>query len=66
MTDQIKIRPRALPNYGVIEVQLDDATVADLWKLIDEAKEANIDYKHQPAGNIESSLKLEIRSDNSK
>lgn len=66
MTDQIKIRPRALPNFGVIEVQLDDDTVTDLWKLVDEAKEANIDYKHQLAGNIESSLKLDIRSDNSR
>ena len=43
---------RHFPNVGVIEGQLPEDTVDNLWKLIEEARKKPENMKHELAGNI--------------
>ena len=53
---------RQLPNNGVIEGKLPDDDIKNLWKLIDEAKKKPDDMRNELAGNITSSIRLDIQS----
>ena len=53
---------RTLPNNGVIEGKLPDDDIKNLWKLIDEAKKKPDDMRNELAGNITSSIRLDITS----
>ena len=53
---------RTLPNNGVIEGGLPEDDVKNLWKLIDEAKKKPDDMRNELAGNITSSIRLDIQS----
>ena len=52
----------SLPNQGIVEGKLPDNIVKDIWKLIEEAKETPYDANYGLAGNISSSLKLDLES----
>ena len=53
---------RQLPNNGVIEGKLPEDDIKNLWKLIDEAKKKPDDMRNELAGNITSSIRLDIQS----
>lgn len=56
----MEIKSRSLPNLGVVESKLSDSLYKDLWNLIEDAKVNKIDIKNTLAGNISSSLSLDI------
>ena len=58
----IELIVRSLPNNGVIEGKLPDDDIKNLWKLIDEAKKKPDDMRNELAGNITSSIRLDIQS----
>ena len=60
--NQIKIMPKNLPNIGVCETQLPRDIIENIWDLIEEAKKNPQDMKNELAGNIKSSLVLDVRS----
>ena len=51
--------PRHFPNIGVVEGQLPEDVVANLWTVINEAREKPEDMKPELAGNISSSIRLD-------
>ena len=53
---------RTLPDNGVIEGKLPEDDIKNLWKLIDEAKKKPEDMRNELAGNITSSIRLDITS----
>ena len=53
---------RSLPNNGVIEGKLPEDDIKNLWKLIDEDKKKPEDMRNELAGNITSSIRLDITS----
>ena len=53
---------RHFPNVGVVEGQLPKDTVDGLWKLIEESRKKPENMKHELAGNISSSIRLEHKS----
>jgi len=59
---EMKVIPRHFPNVGVIEGKLPEETVDSLWKLIEESKKQPEDMKHDLAGNISSSIRLDVSS----
>ena len=59
----MELLARNFPNIGVVEGQLPEDMVENIWKVVNEAREAPEDSKPELAGNISSSLKLNIRSD---
>ena len=59
---EMKLLPRHFPNVGVMEGQLPEDTVESLWKLIEESKKQPEDMKHDLAGNISSSIRLDANS----
>ena len=59
---EIKIIPRQLPNIGVVEAQLPEETMKDIWKVVEEAKKTPEDMKGELAGNINSSIRLDPKS----
>jgi len=59
---EIKLIPRHFPNVGVVEGKLPEETVDSLWKLIEESKKQPEDMKHDLAGNISSSIRLDANS----
>jgi len=59
---EMELLPRHFPNVGVMEGQLPEDTVESLWKLIEESKKQPEDMKHDLAGNISSSIRLDANS----
>ena len=51
--------PRHFPNIGVVEAQLPDDVVKNIWKVIKKARKKPEDMKGELAGNISSSIKLD-------
>ena len=59
---EMKLITRNFPNVGAIEGQLPEDTVDSLWKLIEESKKQPEDMKPELAGNISSSIRLDVNS----
>ena len=59
---EMKLLTRNFPNVGAIEGQLPKDTVDSLWKLIEESKKQPEDMKSELAGNISSSIRLDVNS----
>ena len=59
---EMKLLTRNFPNVGAIEGQLPKDTVDSLWKLIEESKKQPEDMKPELAGNISSSIRLDVNS----
>ena len=55
----MELMPRHFPNIGVVEGQLPEDVVANLWTVINEAREKPDDMKPELAGNISSSIRLD-------
>ena len=51
--------PRNFPNIGVVEGQLPEDVVENIWTVINEAREEPDDMKPELAGNISSSIRLD-------
>ena len=51
--------PRNFPNVGVVEAQLPDDVVKNIWKVIKKARKKPEDMKGELAGNISSSIRLD-------
>ena len=60
--NEIRITPKNLPNIGVCETQLPRDIIDNFWDLIEEAKKNPQDMKNELAGNIKSSLALDMQS----
>ena len=58
----MKIKTTTFPNYGTIETQLSSQTIDIFWKLIDEAKNNPVNMNSILAGQISSSLRLNMHS----
>ena len=58
----MKIKTTTFPNYGTIETQLSSETIDIFWKLIDEAKNNPVNMNSILAGQISSSLRLNMHS----
>ena len=54
--------PRHFPNIGVVEAQLPDDVVKNIWKVIKKAHKKPEDMKGELAGNISSSIRLDCDS----
>ena len=54
--------PRHFPNVGVVEAQLPEDVVANIWTVINEARDQPEDMKPELAGNISSSIRLDSSS----
>ena len=54
--------PRNFPNIGVVEAQLPEDVVENIWTVINEAREKPEDMKPELAGNISSSIRLDSGS----
>ena len=59
---EMELIQRHFPNIGVIEGYLPEETIDNLWKLIKKAKKQPEDMKPELAGNIGSSLRLDVNS----
>ncbi len=51
-----------LPNIGIVETQLSQEIVKNLWAVIEEAKQNQVDQKKVLAGHISSSLRIDQKS----
>ena len=58
----MELIPRHFPNIGVVEAQLPKDVVANIWTVINEAREKPEDMKPELAGNISSSIRLDSSS----
>ena len=58
----MKIKTTTFHNYGTIETQLSSQTIDIFWKLIDEAKNNPVNMNSILAGQISSSLRLNMHS----
>ena len=58
----MELIPRHFPNIGVVEAQLPEDVVANIWTVINEAREQPEDMKPELAGNISSSIRLDSSS----
>jgi hypothetical protein len=54
---------RNFPNVGVVEGQLPEDVVDNIWKVVNEARDNPVDSKAELAGNISSSIKLDRNSE---
>ena len=54
--------PRSFPNIGVVEGQLPEDVIKDIWKVIKKARKKPEDMKGELAGNISSSIRLDSES----
>jgi len=54
--------PRSFPNIGVVEGQLPEDVIKDIWKVIKKARKKPEDMKGELAGNISSSIRLDADS----
>ena len=61
--NEIELLPRHFPNVGVVEGQLPEDIIDNLWKLIEESRKKPDDMKPELAGNISSSIRLDASSD---
>ena len=50
---------RNFPNVGVVEGQLPEDVVDNIWKVVNEAREQPEDMKPELAGNISTSIRLD-------
>jgi len=50
---------RNFPNVGVVEAQLPEDVVDNIWKVVNEAREQPEDMKPELAGNISKSIRLD-------
>jgi hypothetical protein len=58
----MELIPRHFPNVGVVEAQLPEDVVDNIWKVVNEAREQPEDMKPELAGNISSSIRLDSSS----
>jgi len=58
----MELIPRHFPNVGVVEAQLPEDVVANIWTVINEARDQPEDMKPELAGNISSSIRLDSSS----
>ena len=58
----MELIPRHFPNVGVVEAQLQEDVVANIWTVINEARKQPEDMKPELAGNISSSIRLDSSS----
>jgi hypothetical protein len=58
----MELIPRHFPNVGVVEAQLPEDVVDNIWTVINEAREQPEDMKPELAGNISSSIRLDSSS----
>ena len=58
----MELIPRHFPNVGVVEAQLPEDVVDNIWTVINEARDAPEDMKGELAGNISSSIRLDSSS----
>ena len=58
----MKLIPRHFPNVGVVEGQLPEDVVANIWTVLNEARDKPEDMKPELAGNISSSIRLDSSS----
>ena len=54
--------PRSFPNIGVVEGQLPEDVIKDIWKVIKKARKKPEDMRGELAGNISSSIRLDSES----
>jgi|TARA_B110000444_G_C18581871_1_gene474325 hypothetical protein len=57
----MKIETGYLPNLGIVQSKLDSNIIEKLWNLVEKAKKDNINIKESLAGNITSSLMLDLK-----
>ena len=50
---------RNFPNVGVVEGQLSEEVIKNIWTVINEAREEPEDMRPELAGNISSSIRLD-------
>ncbi len=48
-----------LPNLGIIETQLSEEIIKNLWVVIEDAKQNQVNHKKVLAGHISSSLRID-------
>ena len=53
---------RNFPNIGVVEGQLPEDVIKNIWTVVNEAREKPEDMKPELAGNISSSIRLNSQS----
>lgn len=58
----MEIKALTFPNYGTVETHLADEYVSNFYKLIEEAKEKPHSMNNILAGNISSSIELNMKS----
>ena len=59
----MELLARNFPNIGVVEGQLSEDVVDNIWKVVNEARDNPVDSKPELAGNISSSIKLDLNSE---
>ena len=59
----MELLARNFPNIGVVEGQLSEDVVDNIWKVVNEARDNPVDSKAELAGNISSSIKLDRNSE---
>jgi len=59
----MELLTRNFPNIGVVEGQLSEDVVDNIWKVVNEARDNPVDSKPELAGNISSSIKLDRNSE---
>ena len=60
--NEIKVIQKDLDNIGICETQLPKDIINDFWDLIEDAKKSPKDMRDELAGNITSSLVLNVKS----
>lgn len=58
----MEIKALTFPNYGTVETHLSEEYVSNFYKLIEEAKEKPNSMNNILAGNISSSIELNMKS----
>ena len=58
----MELMQRNFPNVGVVEGQLPEDVIKNIWTVVNEAREKPEDMKPELAGNISSSIRLNSQS----
>ena len=58
----MEIKALTFPNYGTLETHLSEEYISNFYKLIEEAKEKPNSMNNSLAGNISSSIELNMKS----
>ena len=58
----MELTQRNFPNIGVVEGQLPEDVIKNIWTVVNEAREKPEDMKPELAGNISSSIRLNSQS----